>query len=88
MRARANAASDRGGRREAARHDAVDRQEQAGRQGQELRPAEPAPASAGATAPVCAGQARRAFATSPALAARPRRGFRWAHSSVGRAADS
>ena len=29
--------SDRGGRREAARHDAVDRQEQARRQGQELR---------------------------------------------------
>ena len=29
---------DRGGRREAARHDAVDRQEQAGRQGEELSP--------------------------------------------------
>ena len=32
-------ASDRGGRRQAARHDAVDRQEQAGRQGPQLRPA-------------------------------------------------
>ena len=36
MRRRERRASNRGGRRQAARHDAVDRQEQAGRQGEEL----------------------------------------------------
>ena len=67
---------DRGGRREAARDDAVDRQEQAGRQGAELNGA-----FRGFTT------RRRPFAKwrASAAAARPPRR---AHSSVGRAADS
>ena len=74
-------ASDRSGRREAARDDAVDRQEQAGRQGEELKRRPP-------SRDYWRWTGRRAFATCRASRGARLRRFRWAHSSVGRAADS